>query len=67
MLKFDPARVFEAIPEALRFDWMNHKATLDQICPSVRHETSANRTELARRLNNWCVQQTAGKAGTVRT
>lgn len=56
MLKFDPARVFAGIPEAQRFEWAKQEATLVQICPAVRHETSANRNELIRLLKNWAVQ-----------
>jgi hypothetical protein len=56
MLAFDPQRVFATIPEAQRFEWTKGEATLVQICPAVRHETSANRNELIRLLRNWWVQ-----------
>ena len=56
MLKFDPIRVFNTIPEAQRWEWAKQEATLVQICPAVRHETSANRNELIRLLRNWTVQ-----------
>ena len=56
MLKFDAQRVFASIPEAQRFEWAKGEATLVQICPAVRHETSGNRAELIRMLNNWRVQ-----------
>jgi hypothetical protein len=59
MLRFDAKTVFDAIPKALRFEWMRQEATLVQICPAIRHETSANRNELIRHLQNWAVQVTA--------
>ena len=56
MLAFDAKRVFDAIPEPQRWEWVKREATLDQICPAVRHETSANRNEVLRMLNNWRIQ-----------
>lgn len=53
MLKVDPAQIFAEIPDALRVEWARGVATLDQICPKVRHETSAVRNEVLRRLKNW--------------
>jgi len=65
MLRFDAAKTFSLITEAQRFEWLNHQAKLDQICPAVRHETSVNRNEVLRLLNNWATQLVNGKAGRV--
>jgi hypothetical protein len=60
MLKFDAKRTFDAIPEAQRCEWAKHEASLDQICPAARHETSANRRALFELLRAW--EQAAGLA-----
>jgi len=52
----DPAALFDAIPLAQRAEWRSGKVSLDQICPRVKHETSAVRNEILRRLQNWSVQ-----------
>ena len=65
MLKFNPKVVFDRIEEASRYEWMRREATLDQICPALKHETSANRAEILRALNNWATQLVNGKGNRV--
>ena len=44
---------------------MRYEATLDQICPALKHETSANRSEILRLLNDWATQLVNGKGNRV--
>jgi hypothetical protein len=53
MLPANTSAIFDGIPEAQRYEWAKSEATLDQICPQVRHETSAVRNEILRLLRNW--------------
>ena len=65
MLRFNPKAVFSQINETQRHEWMRYEATLDQICPALKHETSANRSEILRLLNDWATQLVNGKGNRV--
>jgi hypothetical protein len=60
MLAFNPKAVFDRIPEASKHEWLRREATAEQICPALKHETSANRAEVLRLLNNWATQLVNG-------
>jgi hypothetical protein len=58
LLKVDPDRLFKALTDVQKAEWRDGRASLDEICPRVKRETSAVRNELIRRLRNWSVAPT---------
>lgn len=65
VLTFNSKNVFDRISEASKHEWLRREATAEQICPALKHETSANRAEVLRLLNNWATQLVNGAGNRV--